>query len=66
MRRVLIVYLVAYYLVVAGAVVTLSRSGMMAQLPRRWTYPAIAIAVALGILLWATSAATTRKPDQNS
>ena len=65
MRRVLIVYLVVYYAVVAGAVVTLSRSGITTELPRRWTYPAIAIAVALGILLWATSR-PTRRPDQNS
>jgi uncharacterized membrane protein len=54
-RRVLIVYLVAYYLVVAGAVLTLWRSGLMTELPRGWTYSTIAIAAALGVLLWVTS-----------
>ena len=54
-RRALIVYLAAYYLLIAAAVVTLWRSGLMAHLHRGWTYSAIAFAVALGLVLWVTS-----------
>jgi hypothetical protein len=55
LRRALIVYLVAYYLLIAAAVVTLWRSGLMTHLHRGWTCSAIAVAVALGLVLWATS-----------
>ena len=55
MRRVLIVYLVVYYLLVAGAVATLWRSGVINHLHAGWTYLLIALAVALGALLWITS-----------
>jgi lipopolysaccharide export LptBFGC system permease protein LptF len=54
-RRVLIVYLGVYYLLVAGAVATLWRSGMIDHLHAAWTYSLIALAVALGALLWITS-----------
>ena len=54
-RRALLVYLAAYYLVIAAAVLTLWRSGLIAHLHRGWTYSAIAFAVALGLVLWATS-----------
>jgi hypothetical protein len=54
-RRALIVYLAAYYLLIAAAVVTLWRSGLMAHLHPGWTYSAIAFAVALGLVLWVTS-----------
>lgn len=55
MRRALIAYLVVYYALVGGAVMTLWRSGVMAHLDRLWTYSTIALAIALGVLLWATS-----------
>ena len=55
MRRVLIVYLVIYYLLVAGAVATLWRSGLIDHLHAGWTYSLIALALALGALLWVTS-----------
>ena len=55
MRRALIAYLVVYYALVAGAVVTLWRSGLVAHFDSLWTYSAIATAVALGVLLWVTS-----------
>lgn len=55
MRRVLIVYLVVYYLLVAGAVATLWRSGVIDHLHAGWTYSLIALALALGALLWVTS-----------
>jgi hypothetical protein len=50
-RRALTIYLVLYYLLVAGAVVTLWRSGLIAHLHRGWTYSVIAFAAALGVLL---------------
>jgi hypothetical protein len=55
MRRVLIVYLVVYYLLVAGAVATLWRSGVIDRLHAGWTYSLIALALTLGALLWITS-----------
>ena len=55
MRRALIVYLVLYYLLVAGAVATLWRSGVINHLHAVWTYSLIALALALGALLWITS-----------
>ena len=55
MRRVLIVYLVVYYLLVAGAVATLWRSGVIDHLHAGSTYSLIALAIALGALLWVTS-----------
>lgn len=55
MRRALIIYLAVYYLLVTGAVVTLWRSGLIAHLHRGWTYSAIAVAVALGVVLWASA-----------
>ena len=55
MQRALIVYLVVYYLLVAAAVATLWRSGVVSHLPRGWTYSLIALALALGALLWVTS-----------
>ena len=54
-RRALIIYLAVYYLLVAGAVLTLWRSGLIAHLHPGWTGSAIAFAVALGVLLWTTS-----------
>jgi hypothetical protein len=55
MRRVLILYLVVYYVVLAGAVVTVWRSGLITHLDRAWTLVAIAFAVALGALLMVVS-----------
>ena len=55
MRRVLIVYLVVYYLLVAGAVVTLWRADVIHHLHAGWTYSLIALAFALGALLWVAS-----------
>ena len=55
MRRVLVVYLVVYFALLLGAIMTLWRSGVIAHLHRGWTYSAIVIAVGLGVLLWATS-----------
>lgn len=55
MRRLLIVYLVVYYLLVAGAVATLWRSGVIDHLHAGWTYSLIALALALGAVLWITS-----------
>jgi hypothetical protein len=50
-RRFLTIYLVLYYLLIALAVATLWRSGLIDQLPRGWTVSSIACAVLLGILL---------------
>jgi hypothetical protein len=50
-RRVFIVYLVFYYLLVAGAGMTVWRSGLITHLDRTWTFLVIGIAVALGVLL---------------
>ena len=51
MRRLLIVYLVVYYGVIAGAVVTVWRSGLITHFDRSWTFLTIAFALALGGLL---------------
>ena len=51
MRRALIAYLLVYYAVVAGAVVTVWRSGLIAHLDRAWMLLAIAVAVTLGAIL---------------
>ena len=53
-ERALIVYLVVYYLLIAGAVVTLWRSGLITHLHRGWTYASIAVGIAFGALLWAS------------
>jgi hypothetical protein len=44
-------FLIAYYLLVAGAVATLWRSGLVEHLDRGWTLAAIVTALALGGLL---------------
>jgi hypothetical protein len=49
--RLLIVYLVVYHALLAGAVVTMWRSGLIAYVDRTWTVVAIVLAVALGGLL---------------
>jgi hypothetical protein len=54
-RLLLIIYLTVYYLLVAAAVVTLWRTGLIDHLPRGRTYLAIAVAIALGVLLALTS-----------
>jgi hypothetical protein len=54
-RSVLTIYLVLYYLLVAGAAVTVWRSGLIAHLPRGWTLAAFALAIALGVILFLTS-----------
>jgi hypothetical protein len=54
-RRALIIYLAVYYLLITGAVVTLWRSSLIADLHCGWTHSTIAFAFALGALLWATS-----------
>jgi hypothetical protein len=51
LRRALIVYLAVYFALVAGAVATLWRSGLVMHLDRTWTIAAILFAVALGGLL---------------
>ena len=53
-ERALIVYLAVYYLLIAGAVVTLWRSGLITHLHRGWTYASIAVALVFGAVLWAS------------
>ena len=48
----LLVYLIVYYVLVAGALVTLWRADLIQHLHRGWTYGSIVFAVALGALLW--------------
>jgi hypothetical protein len=55
MRIALMIYLLIYYLLLAGAAVTLWRSGLLTHLPRGWTVGAFTLAAALGIVLWLTS-----------
>ena len=50
-RRALIAYLLLYSVVVAGAVVTVWRSGLIAHLDRAWTFLTIVMAVILGAIL---------------
>ena len=49
--RFLIAYLVLYFALVIGAVVTLWRAALVDEIGRPTVYTAIAIAVALGVLL---------------
>jgi hypothetical protein len=51
MRRALTFYLVVYYLLITGAVVTIWRSGLLTSLDRTWTVVAITLSVALGAML---------------
>lgn len=51
MRRALILYLAVYYLLIAGAVTTIWRSGLSAYFDRTWTVLAITVSVALGVIL---------------
>jgi hypothetical protein len=55
MHRLLIIYLVAYYALIAGAVLTVWRSGLVSDLGRNGTVLGITVAVALGALLAALS-----------
>jgi hypothetical protein len=54
-RGALTIYLAGYYVIVGAAVVALWRSGVMERLDRTWTVTTIALAIALGVLLWFTS-----------
>jgi hypothetical protein len=54
-RRALIIYLVLYYALIAGALVTAWRSGLLAHFDRAWTIVVIAVALILGVLLAALS-----------
>ena len=58
MSRFLIAYLVLYFAVIAGAIVTVWRSGLIDEFGRPTVFTAIAVAVALGVLL----ALVYRKP----
>jgi hypothetical protein len=51
MRRALTFYLVVYYLLITGAVMTIWRSGLITYLDRTWTVVAITFSVALGAIL---------------
>jgi hypothetical protein len=44
-------YLVVYYILVAGALATMWRSGILGHLDRAWTIMAVVVAVALGAIL---------------
>lgn len=48
-------YLVVYYLTVSAAIVTLRRIGALERAPLSWSAGGIAVAVAVGLLLAATS-----------
>jgi hypothetical protein len=50
-RVALVVYLAAYYVLLALAVVTLWQSGLIDELHQGWTLVAIAVALALGAVL---------------
>jgi hypothetical protein len=54
-RRALIIYLAVYFALVAGAVTTMWRSGLVMHFDRTWTIVAILFAVTLGGLLAALS-----------
>ncbi len=51
MRRVLTVYLALYFTLLAGAVVTVWRSGLISHFDRTWTVVAITFSVAMGLVL---------------
>jgi hypothetical protein len=55
MRRVVTIYLVVYYALIAGAAATVWRSGLTAHLDRAWTLGGLVVACALGGLLAALS-----------
>jgi hypothetical protein len=50
------IYLVAYFLLVLGAVVALWHGDVLQQVPVSWTVVGIAVAVGLGITLAVSSA----------
>jgi hypothetical protein len=51
LRRLLTIYLVVYYAVIAGAVLTVWRSGLIAHLDWTWTLLVITLSIAFGVLL---------------
>lgn len=51
MRFALAAYLAAYFFLVAGAGLTLWRSGLIEHLHRGWTVTALGAAIVLGLLL---------------
>jgi hypothetical protein len=54
-RLALVLYLAIYYVLVAGAVATLWRSGLIDDLHVGWTLAAVGLALSLGGLLAITS-----------
>ena len=63
LRRALAVYLIVYYGLLAGALLTLWRAGLIDHLNRTWTIAAAALAAALGAVLWVSFRESSQPPD---
>jgi hypothetical protein len=63
--RLLLLYLIGYSLLLAAAVLTLSVSGILHQLPRSWVAAGVGVAVLVGVLLALVSRAP-RQPPRDS
>jgi hypothetical protein len=50
------VYLIAYFALLAGAVLALWQGGVLAEIPLAWTAIGLIVAVGLGVILAVTSA----------
>jgi hypothetical protein len=62
--RLIDIYLLVYYGLVAGAAYALYVSGVLQRLPLLWTVGGGAVAVALGVMLWLLFPKPRRKPAE--
>jgi uncharacterized membrane protein HdeD (DUF308 family) len=58
--RFLYYYLIAYYVLLAGAALALWQAGVLTRVPETWLVLTAAIAILLGILVAMTARPTTR------
>jgi hypothetical protein len=63
--RLIDLYLLVYYGLIAGALYTLYVSGVLVRLSLRWTVWGAVVAVGLGVLLRLLSGRPRRRPKKN-
>ena len=63
--RLVDIYLLGYFTLIAGALYTLYRSNVLQQLPQAWIVGTVLLATAAGVLLRLASG-KTKAPEDNS
>jgi hypothetical protein len=58
------VYIVSYFVLIVGALLTLWKADILARIPLVWTTIGLIIAVGLGIMLAVTSATRPSAPPE--